>query len=679
MTDAKPELLAPAGNMECLIAAVRNGADAVYFGGGAFNARRGAKNFTGDELKEAIDFCRLRGVKTYVTLNTILFDGELPGALSFASKLFSLKADGVIVQDIGLASLIREYLPELPVHASTQMGIHSPDGLRFCEENGIKRAVLSREVSLDEIRLMHEKSPVELEFFCHGALCMGFSGSCLYSSMAGERSGNRGTCAQPCRKNATVFDRRAGKDEFALSTNDICMIDELDSLSNAGVCSFKIEGRMKQPEYVATVTRIYRQALDGEKPRDARARLFEIFNRGEFSTSHIKGDSVRTGRVGAARPSKEQLSEAHESVRFDRPSREVRGRLSLYPGSPAKLELVSGGYAALSEGSLCEEANSQIDKARYAEQVKKLGSTPFFMNECEVEGEGFLPVSQVNALRREAVNALTRAILGEPREERLFTEADIAGFFAPAGRASLPPLLYERFRDEKSVLSSNADIVGFDPVDPANTDVSALSGCKKKLVLILPNVLITEAARSAYERLISSGAFAGLELNNAGQLYMGRGLSIRIAGIGMNAANSASFTKLLSLGITKIMPSPELTRAQLSALSERFGSVMIVNTFGRTPLMQLLHCPVKEYRGCRNCKGSPGTLKDGDGRRFPLQNVRFREGGNNACLVRLMNSAVTDIREAFTASGIGVFAVAETPEPVNGSPITRGHWARPVD
>jgi putative protease len=179
----KPELLAPAGNMECLIAAVRNGADAVYFGGGAFNARKGAANFTGDALREAIDFCRLRGVKTHITLNTLLLDRELEAALDFAALLYSLKADAVIVQDIGLAALIRKELPLLTVHASTQMGIHSIGGLRYCEKSGVSRAVLAREVPLSEIRRMHENSPVELEFFCHGALCMGKD--CLH--FAGNR------------------------------------------------------------------------------------------------------------------------------------------------------------------------------------------------------------------------------------------------------------------------------------------------------------------------------------------------------------------------------------------------------------------------------------------------------------------------------------------------------------
>ena len=658
--------------MECLIAAVRNGADAVYFGGGAFNARRGAKNFDEAELREAIEFCRLRRVKTNITLNTLLFDREIGEALRFAARLYSLKADAVIVQDLGLASLIRRELPELTVHASTQMGIHSLAGLDFCEANGIARAVLSREVPLAEIRRMHGKSPVELEFFCHGALCMGFSGSCLYSSMAGERSGNRGTCAQPCRKNAAVVGGRIGKDGFALSTNDIAMIDELDALIDAGICSLKIEGRMKSPEYVATVTRIYRNALDGEKPYDARKQLFSIFNRGEFSTAHLRGDSVTTGHVGSAKPDGGLIALAHESVRSDRPAWEVGAELALETGSPARLTLETEGYSFEAFGPVCEPANRPADEKRLSEQLGKLGGTPFRLAGSVIKGSGYIPVSALNALRREAAEGLSRAILGAEREEK---PVAAEGFVRPTGRGSEKPKRYLRVRTVKEAREAKADLVGIDPVSAAELDASALSGLDSELILILPNVIMTEKARSAYERLLASGMFSGVEANNICEWDMGKGLPYRIAGIGMNAMNGASFTKLLDMGFTHVMPSLELTKPQIKALSESFGSVMILNTYGRAPLMQLMHCPVKEYRGCQSCSGSAGNIKDGEGRRFPLENVRYAGGG---CLVRLMNSAVTDIREAFAESGIRVFAAAETMDNEENAPVTRGHWNRNV-
>ena len=671
-----PELLAPAGNMECLAAAVRSGADAVYFGGGSFNARRGAANFEGEALKEAIDFCRLRGVKTHITLNTLLFDRELEEALRFAARLASLKADAVIVQDIGLAALIAKELPELTIHASTQMGIHSLGGLKYCEENGITRAVLAREVSLPEIRSMHETSPVELEFFCHGALCMGFSGSCLYSSMAGERSGNRGTCAQPCRKNASVLQKRAGRDEFALSTNDICMLDELTALADAGICSFKIEGRMKSPEYVATVTRIYRAALDGEKPGAAKRELFEIFNRGEFSTAHIKGDTVTTGHVGAAKPSNELVARAHESVRAERPARELVASLDITVGAPARLRLSTDGFEAEAEGPVCEAPNKPIDRQRITEQLKKLGGTPFYMNECDIAGDGYLPVSALNSMRREAVDALSSAIVGEPLEEKEITADTLGAFIRPSGAVSGARLTYLRLRDENAAAEAEADIVGFDPVFPGRADTELLKKAKAKLVLILPNALLSAPAREAYERLIASGAFGGIEINNVSHYDMGAKLPLRIAGVGMNIMNSASATQAMNSGFTHFMPSLEMTRPQLAELAKGFGSVMIMNTFGRAPLMQLCHCPVKEYRGCRACRGSCGELNDGEGRSFPLENVRFPDG---TCLIRMLNCAVTDIREEFEKSGIGVYAEAITPDSREDTIITRGHWNRPVE
>ena len=670
----KAELLAPAGNFECMKAAVLNDADAVYFGGGAFNARRGAQNFTGDALREAIDYCRLRGVKTHITLNTLLFDGELAPALDFAAELFRLRADAVIVQDIGLAALIRRELPELCIHASTQMGVHSLDGLRYLEERGIARAVLAREMSLDDIRFLHENSPVELEFFCHGALCMGFSGSCLYSSMAGERSGNRGTCAQPCRKNACVFGRNAGRDEFALSTNDIAMLDELGALADAGVCSFKIEGRMKSPEYVATVTRIYRAALDGETPPGARGELFSIFNRGEFSTAHLHGDSVTTGHVGRAAPDRELIARAHESVRRERPAREAEAVLTHAVGEPIMLELTSGGCTARAVGPVCEPAKNPQDPEKLRAQTDRFGDTVFRLKDFSSAGEGFAPASVINALRREACAKLEQTMLAEPREKKPIDADTVKRHIEPCGPAETAPLRYVRVRSG-SYECAGADLVGYDPVFPADAPGDIPCG-RLGRVLILPNVIPGEDALEAYRRLLAEGMFQGVEVNNISHARIGLQLPVRIAGVGLNIMNSASATETLRLGFTHIMPSLELTRRQLAQLAEGFGARLIVPTYGRAPLMQLLHCPVREYRGCRRCRGKVGMLTDGEGRSFPLENVRFPNG---RCLVRMLNTAVTDIRGAFRESGIPAYAEAVTPEGCEGAPVTRGHWSRAVD
>lgn len=302
----RPELMAPAGSMEALVAAVANGADAVYLGGKSFSARASAANFDRDEMREAIEHAHLRGAKIYVTVNTILDNGELAEALDYLHFLYTSGADAVIVQDLGLIKLARQVLPELPLYASTQMTVHNAEGVRFLTNLGVERVVLAREVSLEAIRQIHRETKAELEVFVHGALCISYSGQCLMSSMIGGRSGNRGRCAQPCRMTYGLVDGqgRPLTDEkigpHLLSPRDLNLIHHLPELIEAGVSSFKIEGRMKRPEYVATVVRVYRQALDrwldnreDWRPTQQDERdLYQIFNR-EFTTGYLMANPGR--------------------------------------------------------------------------------------------------------------------------------------------------------------------------------------------------------------------------------------------------------------------------------------------------------------------------------------------------------------------------------------------------
>jgi putative protease len=290
MNSKKPELLAPAGGVEALIAAVENGADAVYLGARAFSARGYASNFSEEELEEAIDYAHLRGVKVYVTVNTLLKDGEVESALKLLCDLREIGADAIIVQDLGLISLVGRYLPDLPLHASTQLTLHNSEGVEFVKKLGIKRAVLSRESSLEDLKLIKGKSGTELEVFIHGALCISYSGQCLLSSLIGGRSGNRGYCAQPCRKKYRLYcDGKPIKTNgsYLLSPKDLNTSSGLGALIEAGIESFKIEGRMKRPEYVAGVVRIYRRLIDRylEHPagyfvsQEERETLTQLFNR----------------------------------------------------------------------------------------------------------------------------------------------------------------------------------------------------------------------------------------------------------------------------------------------------------------------------------------------------------------------------------------------------------------
>lgn len=297
------ELLSPAGDFECLKAAVQNGADSVYFGGSFFNARASASNFQSDELEKAIHYCTVRNVKTHLTLNTLIKDREFKDAIRLAIEAYQFGIDAIIVQDLGLAKYLIDHFPNLPIHASTQMTIHNLEGVKKLEELGFRRAVLSRELSIEEIAYICANSHIEIEAFIHGALCISYSGQCLFSSMVGGRSGNRGKCAQPCRLPYSLVEKHENLNQVSneksekvldkghiLSPKDLCSLEYLPALVEAGVKCFKIEGRLKSPEYVATVTRIYRKYIDmvlNEKeyiidPLDLKD-LMQVFNRGEFS------------------------------------------------------------------------------------------------------------------------------------------------------------------------------------------------------------------------------------------------------------------------------------------------------------------------------------------------------------------------------------------------------------
>jgi putative protease len=336
MKPAKPELLAPAGGMEALMAAVENGADAVYLGARAFSARGYASNFSEEELEKAIDYAHLRGVKIYVTVNTLLKEGELESALILLSRLREMGTDAIIIQDIGLISLSRKYLPDLPLHASTQMTLHNSEGVRFVKELGIERVVLSREASLEDIKEIKEKNNVEIEAFVHGALCISYSGQCLLSSLIGGRSGNRGYCAQPCRKKYRLYCegmqiKTSGS--YLLSPKDLNTTSGLGALIESGIESFKIEGRMKRPEYVAGVVRIYRRLIDRYLKNPAgysvseqeQETLTQLFNRG-FTSGYFFGNP--RGKIMSWENPHNRGIPAGTVISYDRRTERIRVKLS---------------------------------------------------------------------------------------------------------------------------------------------------------------------------------------------------------------------------------------------------------------------------------------------------------------------------------------------------------------
>ncbi len=517
------ELLAPAGSMESLVAAVQNGADAVYFGARLFNARRGADNFGQDGLKEAVRYCHVRGVRAHITLNTLVRDGEMAALERQVAEIAEAGADAAIVQDLGVAACVRRLAPEVCLHASTQMAVHNRQGVEYLRDHGFNRAVLAREMSLAEIEKCAGLG-VELEAFCHGALCVSCSGQCLFSSLVGGRSGNRGMCAQPCRLPYQLGDARG----YLLSPRDLMLMDDLKAMERAGVVSFKIEGRLKRPEYVAIVTGVYRRALDGEAISEAdREALLQIFNRGGFSRGYLRKmndaalmcparpnhmgvlvgargvlkrdvdaeDALVERAGGEERPVKlqgragervrvrgdlyrlvdaRQMRAARESYAHERRAIPITAALTLRVGENMRLRVSDGTHTFEATGEIAQPARSKPpDVSRLREQIGKTGGTPYALADIAIDADetAFAAAAQLNALRRAALEGLTQARCAAFRPRRAPGATSVTAAEAPsspgapgAGRGSATPVpaAGDKARQEK-----NADEAPTTPVPAA--------------------------------------------------------------------------------------------------------------------------------------------------------------------------------------------------------------------
>ena len=418
------ELLAPAGSMEAVTAAVQNGADAVYFGYGDFNARRGAKNFTREEAASAVSYCHTRGCRVNLALNTLLTDRELPGAAEAAAHASDIGVDAVIVQDLGVARMLRQSVPDLPIHGSTQMTVHSLDGVKLCAGLGMTRVVLGRELSQDQIAYICQNAPIEIEVFGHGALCMCWSGQCFFSSVIGGRSGNRGMCAQPCRLNYGWNGRADGR---PLSLKDLSMAGHLKELQDMGVACLKLEGRMKRPEYVAIVTGIYARALrEGREPTPEEVEILkQAFSRQGFTDGYFinqKGPAMFGTRQEEREP-KELYAQARATYESGENRKEpVRMFALIQPGQPAQAAVQDRqGRVAQVEGPVPEEArNVPLTREKVEGQLSRTGGTPFGCEKATAKvAEGLsLPLSALNDLRRRALEELMKQREVPPRRRR---------------------------------------------------------------------------------------------------------------------------------------------------------------------------------------------------------------------------------------------------------------------
>ena len=417
------ELLSPAGSPEAVIAAVQNGADAVYMGLGNFNARRGAKNFSDEEFEKAVRYCRIRDCKVYVTMNTLVGDREMQQATELARRVSDLGADAILVQDLGLLSVLKKAVPDIPLHASTQMSIHNLAGVEAAAEMGLTRAVLARELSLEQIKFITKRSPIETEVFVHGALCFCHSGQCYMSALIGRRSGNRGACAQPCRMEYTMGGRL--EDSHPLSLKDNCLAERLMQLEDAGVACAKIEGRMKRPEYTGVVTGIYSRLIkEHRKPTPEEMQtLTDAFSRDGFTQGYFDGD--RKDMFGVRTEDDKAASKLFADARKEYIGKEerrvpVKFYVVVNSGEAVKAAAIdNAGNKVVAFGSEPQKAIRQaIDSQSLSDRLSKTGGTPYYCVDAQsrVQDGLYLSASAINELRRKLITSLNDKRACPPRE-----------------------------------------------------------------------------------------------------------------------------------------------------------------------------------------------------------------------------------------------------------------------
>ena len=623
----RPELLAPAGSPEALRAAVQNGADAVYLGWGAFNARRGAKNFSDEEFAAALAYCHERGVRVFLTLNTLVTDRELPQALETAVQAGRLGVDAVLVQDWGLFGLLRRTLPDLPLHASTQMSLFTSGGAREIAADGCERVVIARECSAEDTRTICENCPVEVEVFAHGALCMCYSGQCGMSALIGGRSGNRGRCAQPCRLPYGV--NAPAKKAYPLSLKDSCLAGRLEEIGAMGVSCVKLEGRMKRPEYVAVITRIYARLLEeGRGPTaDERAELEQAFSRSGFTDWYWQGKhgaAMFGTRPENAPDPKDLFEEARRAYERDiLRTVPVDLSCSVSAGVPCTLTVSDrDGHIVTVTGPVPEEAvNVPLTREKVEGQLSRTGGTPFTCEKLTVRvEEGLsLPLSALNALRRQVLDQLGQARAALPERRR--------GEYHPGVRYENPreaPALTVSVRSGEQV---TRELLALGPARlylPCDEGAACPDVVRRCLdagvepVALLPRVCWDrelpqllrelETLKGLGVREAMAGTLDGVR--RAVELgFLTRG------DFGLGVYNSQTLKELKKLGLRSATASFELKLAQIRDLSKAIPLEAVV--YGRLPLMLTENCIVHNHTGQHSCGGGQ-RLVDRKGESFPV-------------------------------------------------------------
>lgn len=671
------ELLSPAGSPEGVIAAVQNGADAVYMGMGAFNARRGAKNFTDEEFVKAVRYCHVRGCKVYVTLNTLVNDREMRDAVAAAKLASDAGADALIVQDLGMSYAIRCALPDIPLHASTQMSLHNLAGVEAAAEMGITRAVLARELSFEQIRFITKNASIETEVFVHGALCFCHSGQCYMSTLIGRRSGNRGLCAQPCRLQYSLGGRM---DDHPLSLKDNCLVDQIRRLEEAGVASLKIEGRMKRPEYTGIVTGVYAKAIREQRNPDKEEMelLEKTFSRQGFTQGYFIGDKLDMFGV-RSEPDKD-ADKIFATARKQYAEGEMR-RVPVHfytvleKGEHIKaIAFDDDGHKAIATGPVPERAKRQGLTEQYlTEQMFKTGGTPYncIENKAKAEPGLYLPASEINELRRKLIAQLSAEREKAPGRRTLRIPAppvnvpaisDPARIYQVRTAEQLTPELAE-LKPDYIYFPAMELAENFDPLRPF-IDNGA------RPVAVMPRVITDDQSREVYaalEKLFDYGVNEALT-GNLGHVFIARQAGMKVRGdFGLNAFNSYTLRVLQDAGFISATASFELRLAQIKAMAKPIDTELII--YGRLPLMVSDQCIIRQSAGRCNCQ-TPGQLSDRMGSVFPV----VKEFGCRNVIYNAHKLYLADKRDDLYALGLwGLRMLFTTESPRECVEVAKGY------
>ena len=691
------ELLAPAGSMEALYAAVQNGANAVYLGCGNFNARQSAKNFTPQTLAEAVKYCHVRGVAVHLTLNTLVSDRETEDCCELIRQAAACGVDAFIVQDLGVVQLCRRIAPHVAVHGSTQMTVHSLPGVMMCAAFGMTRVVLSRELDREAIRYICKNSPIEIEVFGHGALCMSYSGQCYMSSIIGTRSGNRGRCAQPCRQ-CYGYSRR--EDRYPLSLKDNCLVMHVKELEEMGVASLKLEGRMKRPEYVAAVTGVYRRALDGrEVTEDMYNTLLQAFNRQGFTDGYYTG---KTGKeMFGYRDEKpmdaaflRKMRQTYEAV--ENQLVEVKFHAIVHPEGSSLTVVDPEGRSCTVKGPVPEPARTQLlTEKDMAERLSKTGGTPYRVGvvTADIVPGLNLSAAAVNAMRREALTQLTavRARHEVGKAVRLRKQPD-----APAIKE--PPVFTVQVTTKAQItpglLRLNPAVL-YVPLHILAEDADYTRQLTKKfhVAAALPRIVHDRQLPALREdlRAVSKMGVKEALVGNLGLMPVVMEAKMKVRGdVGLNVYNSYALLTLEELELASATVSFEMMLSQIRDMSKAIPCEMVA--YGRMPLMVTENCLFKGKTGECACQLGPIKLVDKTGAEFPV----IRDG--NSCRSILLNGkklslldrqnelarlGLWGVRLYFTTENANdvdrVVASCVTPAPFDPGACTRGLYLRGLD